>query len=64
MKKWILKGLWMLFGAFSLCLFFYGLLFVAEAICQKQYILVSLAILAAGCVCMTLTAWISEEYEL
>ena len=54
----------MLFGAFSLCLFFYGLLFVAEAICQKQYILVSLATLAAGCVCMALTAWISEEYEL
>ena len=63
MKKWILKGLWMLFGAFSLCLFFYGLLFVAEAICQKQYILVSLATLAAGGVCMTLTAWIAEEYE-
>ena len=64
MKKWILKGLWMLFGAFSLCLFFYGLLFVGEAIWQKEYVLVSLATMVTGCVCRSLGAWIWEEYEL
>lgn len=64
MKKWLAKGLWLVFGFFSMCLSCYGLLYLAEAICQMQYILTSVATLAAGIGCMALTIWISEEYEL
>ena len=64
MKRLIVKGLWTLFGGFSISLFFYGLLFVAEALCQSKYIFVSLTTLVAGIGCMALTIWISEEFEL
>lgn len=54
----------MLFGAFSLCLFFYGLLFTAESFCQKEHIMLALTTLGVGIGCMFLMIWISEEYEL
>ena len=59
-----MRFLWMLFGGFSFCLFTYGMLWTAEAICDCKDIPLAVMTAAGGLACVIITGIIYEEYEL
>lgn len=59
-----MRLLWMLFGGFNFCLFTYGMLWTAEAICDSKDIPWAVMTAAGGLACVIITGIIYEEYEL
>lgn len=59
-----MRLLWMLFGGFSFCLFTYGILWLAEAICDNNDIPLAVVTAVGGLACVFITGIIYEEYEL
>ena len=59
-----MRLLWMLFGGFSFCLFVYGILWLAEAICDNKDIPLAVVTAVGGLACVFITGIIYEEYEL
>lgn len=59
-----MRLLWMLFGGFSFCLFTYGMLWTAEAICDNKDIPLAVVTAVGGLACVFIAGIIYEEYEL
>ena len=64
MKRLVAKVLYQLYGGFSICLFVYGMLWTAEAICDNKDIPLAVVTAVGGLACVFITGIIYEEYEL
>ena len=64
MKRLVAKALYQLYGGFSICLFVYGILWLAEAICDNKDIPWAVVTAIGGLACVFITGIIYEEYEL
>lgn len=64
MKRLVVKLLWQLFGGFSFCLFVYGGLWTAEALCSHVDLPLAIVTALGGFACVIVTGIIYEEYEL
>ena len=64
MEMLIVKLLYQLYGEFSICLFVYGILWLAEAICDNKDIPLAVVTAVGGLACVFITGIIYEEYEL
>ncbi len=64
MKRLIAKALYQLYGGFSFCLFTYGMLWTAQAICDKENIPLAVLTALAGSVSLYITIRIAEECNI
>lgn len=56
-----MRLLWMLFGGFSICLFTYGLLWTAQAICDKENVLFAVLTVVVGAASLYIAMRIAED---
>lgn len=61
MKMLIVKLLYQLYGGFSICLFTYGLLWAAQAICDKENVLFAVLTAIAGSASLYIAMRIAED---
>ena len=61
MKILVAKALYQLYGVFSICLFTYGLLWTAQAICDKENVLFAVLTVVVGSASLYIAARISED---
>ena len=64
MKRLVAKALYQLYGGFSICLFVYGILWLAEAICDNKDIPLAVVTAVGGLACVFITGIIYEENKL
>ena len=60
----IVKLLYQLYGGFSICLFTYGMLWTAQAICDCENVLFAVLTALAGYISLRITIRIAEEYNV
>ena len=61
MKMLIVKLLYQLYGGFSICLFTYGLLWTAQAICDKGNVLFAVLTVVVGSASLYIAMRIAED---
>ncbi len=61
MKRLVAKALYQLYGGFSICLFTYGLLWTAKAICDKENVLFAVLTVVAGSASLYIAMRIAED---
>lgn len=61
MKMLIAKLLYQLYGGFSICLFTYGMLWTAQAICDKENVLFAVLTALVGSASLYVTIRIAED---
>ena len=61
MKMLIVKLLYQLYGVFSICLFTYGLLWTAQAICDKENVLFAVLTVVVGSASLYIAMRIAED---
>lgn len=61
MKILVAKALYQLYGVFSICLFTYGLLWTAQAICDKENVLFAVLTAIVGSASLYIAMRIAED---
>lgn len=61
MKRLVAKALYQLYGGFSICLFVYGILWTAEAICSKENVPFAVLTAVVGSASMYIAMRIAED---
>lgn len=61
MKTLVAKALYQLYGVFSICLFTYGLLWTAQAICDKENVLFAVLTVVVGSASLYIAVRIAED---
>lgn len=61
MKILVAKALYQLYGVFSICLFTYGLLWTAQAICDKENVLFAVLTVVVGSASLYIAMRIAED---
>lgn len=61
MKMLIVKLLYQLYGGFSFCMFTYGLLWTAQAICDKENVLFAVLTVVVGSASLYIAMRIAED---
>lgn len=64
MKMLIVKLLYQLYGVFSICLFTYGLLWTAQAICDKENVLFAVLTVVVGSASLYIAMRIAEDCNI
>lgn len=64
MKMLIVKLLYQLYGGFSICLFTYGLLWTAQAICDKENVLFAVLTVVVGSASLYIAMRIAEDFNV
>lgn len=61
MKILVAKALYQLYGVFCICLFTYGLLWTAQAICDKENVLFAVLTVVVGSASLYIAMRIAED---